>query len=610
MKDSTLDYLACILFNVLSSLFRVLPVGLVFFIGRRLGDLVYVLDLKHRPQVRANIRQALSGRLTCREIRRLTRKFYRGLGQSVIEVFLIPSIDKKYIDKYVTLDGLENIYQGFKNGRGVIFMVVHEGSWELSNIVSSLQGFPFSVIVRDQGMKRLNDILNDYRRQKGAKTIDREFQLQEVVRVLKNNEAVAMTIDQGGADGMHVRFFGKDASMATGAIRLALKYGCVLLPVFFSRIKGPVSRITIKPAMQLQVTGDLASDLQVNLQQAMKIFEGFIEDKPEEYLWTYKIWKHGLERDILVLWDGRTGHLRQAQAAAQELAGLLKERNIRTAIETVEVRKPDKEAYDRLMKLKPDFIISCGSSVGRLNYALSRENNAKSVIIMRPPLMSTDKFDLVIIPRHDNPHCRPNVMITEGALNLIDEDYLKAQAVKLNIPPGRFIGLLLGGDSRKFRLSEDKVRQICRQLKRAAQELKAEVLVSTSRRTPAGIERLVKAEFGEHPGCRLMIIANEKNVPETVGGILSLSSVVIISPESISMVSEAASSGRRVIVFKEKGLSGKHGRFLKSLALNNYIVLSDAGELTDKIFAVWESESRFNRLDDRKIVREALRKII
>jgi len=615
MKDSTLDYLACILFRVLSAVLGALPVGLVFFAGRRLGDLICLSDAKHRAQVRSNIRQALASRFSPREIRLITREFYQGLGQSIMEVFLIPVIDKKYINKYVAIEGLENIYDGFKKGKGVILMVVHEGSWELSNIVSSLQGFPFSVIVRDQGLKRLNAILNTYRRQKGAKTIDREFQLQTVVKVLKNNEAIAMTIDQGGVNGTHVKFFGKDASMATGAMRLALKYDSALLPVFFSRIKGAQAKIIIDPALNLKNTGDLTSDLQVNLQESIKVFEDFIGREPKEYLWTYKIWKHGLERDILILWDGRPGHLRQAQAAAASLTDILKERNIMARVETAEVHPVNKEAYLKLLKLKPDFIISCGSSTARLNYLLSKENRAKSVVIMRPGQFSTGKFDLVIMPRHDHPPHRPNIAVTEGALNLIDEDYLKEQAMKLKEGlrgkgQGLSLGLLIGGDSKKFRLKTETVAEVIRQIKKAAEDSGADILISTSRRTPPEIEDLIKNEFKDHSACKLLIIANEKNIPEAVGGILGLSSVIVISPESISMVSEAASSGRRTVVFKEKGLSRKHTVFLEYLSANNYISLTESLGLADKISQAQAHKSQLKILNDREKIKEAMGRII
>ncbi|MCX5710087.1 MAG: ELM1/GtrOC1 family putative glycosyltransferase [Candidatus Omnitrophica bacterium] len=609
MKDSLKDYLACILFRVFSFILRILPVQLAFFLGRRLGDLIYFLDPKHRARVRANIRKALSGKLDLRQIKMISREFYRELGQSIVEVFLIPAIDKKYLEKYVTIDGLDNIYNGLKRGKGVILMVVHEGSWELSNIVSSLQGYPFNVIVRDLGMPRLNNILNVYRRQKGAKTIDRENQLQEVIRVLKNGEALALTIDQGGAQGVHVKFFGRDASMASGAIKLALKYDSAMLPVFISRIKGPQSKITIRPSLELKRSGNSVNDLQANLQEAVHIFEDFIAKEPKEYLWTYKIWKHGLERDILILWDGRAGHLRQAQAAAALLSENLKTRNIEAIIQEVEV-KPGAGNYAGLKRFSPDFIISCGASTAKINYRLSKVNQAKSIVIMRPGLMSINKFDLAIIPRHDNPPERRNVVETSGALNLIDEDYLKEQAAKLNLKAANYIGLLLGGPSKKFALTKERVLEVARQLKKGAQELGADILISTSRRTPKDIENLIRDEFKDYPACKLLVIANEKNIPEAVGGILGLSSLVIISPESISMVSEAASSGKHVLVFKEKGLSSKHARFLEYLAENKYIHLTDACDLAAKIAQIHSAKLENRVLQDSLPVKKAMAQII
>lgn len=609
MKDSSKDYLACILFRAFSFALRMLPVQLVFFLGRRLGDAVYYLDSKHRRRVRANIRKALSGKLDPHQIKKISREFYRDLGQSIMEVFLIPIIDKEYLRKYVILEGLENIYNGLKRGKGVILMVVHEGSWELSNIVSSLQGYPFNVIVADQGMPRLNSILNGYRRQKGAKTIEREFQLQDVIRVLKNNEAVAMTIDQGGSGGAHVKFFGKDASMATGAVKLALKYDSALLPVFFSRIKGPKSKIIINPALQIKRSGDAVADLQVNIQEAIRTFEDFIAREPKEYFWIYKIWKYGLERDILIVWDGRAGHLRQAQAAAKLLSEALMARNIKTVIHEAEM-KPGTDAKADLLQFAPDFIISCGSSTAKINHFLSRENQAKSIVIMKPGLMNPDKFDLVVMPRHDNPPERKNIVVTDGALNLMSKDYLNEQAGKLGLKPGNYIGLLVGGDSKRFILNRDTVRKVAEQLKKAARETGAGILISTSRRTSAEIERLIKDEFENEPACKLMVIANEKNIPEAVGGILGLSSAVVISPESISMVSEAASSGKHVVVFKEKGLSRKHTAFLEYFSRSKYINLTDVEELTDKLVQINSARSESRVLQDGLSVKKAMAQII
>ena len=61
---------------------------------------------------------------------------------------------------------------------------------------------------------------------------------------------------------------------------------------------------------------------------------------------------------------------------------------------------------------------------------------------------------------------------------------------------------------------------------------------------------ILKKYFKDDPRCKLFVDAAEDNPDGTVGGIFYLSDTVIVSGESISMVSEAASSGKVVLVFE------------------------------------------------------------
>ena len=125
-----------------------------------------------------------------------------------------------------------------------------------------------------------------------------------------------MTVDQGGKSGVLVKFFGKYASMPSGAVRLALKYNATVLPVFFRRINGPYIKLIINPPFKIKRTDDQVKDITDNLGELIHLFEGHILKYPREYLWSYKIYKYTKEKNILILSDGKTGHLRQAEATA------------------------------------------------------------------------------------------------------------------------------------------------------------------------------------------------------------------------------------------------------------------------------------------------------
>lgn len=627
------DYLGCILFKTLGPILRVLPVESSLFLGRRLGDCFYYLDLKHKARAYANIKLALGSNLSRAELSRLTKSFYQSFGQSIIEVFLIPLVDRNYMDKYIKVEGAEHIFEALKRGKGAILTGVHAGSWEFSNVISANLGFPFVLFVKDQKFPRLNSLLNNYRKDKGCRIITRDEGLRGLINALKNNQAIGMMADQGGRSGILVDFFGRPASMPTGAVKLALKYGAALIPIFFVRTRGP--EIKVWAGKEIGMEG---ADIKHNLQKVVAVFEDFIRKNPKEYLWTYKIWKHSDQRDIVILSDKKPGHLRQSEAVLKIAENLLKEKNIKVRSNIVEIDFKNKFAkfifnisacfpgrhssafltektYRTLAGLKPDIVISAGSSIAGVNFILSRENLSRSVVIMRPALFGRDKFDLVIIPRHNRPVKRKNILVTEGALNLIDIKYLEEESAELIKSQGLnkdglYIGLLIGGDSKGFRLSAELIRGLIGEVKTLADDLGAEILVTTSRRTSLGVDELIKRELKDHPRVKLMVIANEKNIPQAVGGILGLSKIVISSPESISMISEAVSSKRYVFVFNAPRLSLKHKHFLNHFAKNKYIYLVESGGLNSAVMQVWRDKPITPCLRDNYSVAEALKKIL
>lgn len=658
-KDSRIDYLSCILFSFLGPLIRIFPIGFSLFLGRRLGELFCYLDFKHRAIVYSNIKTALGDKLLPSHLNKITKSFYRNFGQNFIEIFFIPIIDKEYLNKYIKIEGFENIEEELKKGKGVILVGMHEGSWELSNIIAANIGFPFILFVRNQRHPRLNKLLNSYRIKKGCRIIQRQglyafskdggdfYGIRKLIEALKKNETVGLTIDQGGKSGTQVKFFGKGASMPDGAVRIALKCDAAIVPVFYRRLKGPYHIVNVCAPFQIKRTGNLKEDIRDNLQRLVRIFENYISAYPQEYLWTYKIWKYSRERDILILSDGKTGHLRQSEAVAQTISSYLKDKDIAVLVKTIEISFKSEfskyamimsscfagkyscqgcmwcfswflkaDSFKSLLSVRPDIVVSCGSSLASINYVLSRNNSAKSIVIQRPSVLSMNRFDLVVMPRHDKPPMRKNIVLTGGALNVIDETYLKGRSEKLmsflrpsSLAHRFYIGFLIGGDTKDFRLSRDLMKGIINQIKNFAEKENVGILVTTSRRSSITVENLVSQELEVYSHCRLLVIANKNNLPFTVGGILGLAEVIVVSPESISMVSEAASCGRYTIVFKSN-VSRRHQDFLNYLAERKYIYITEPQDLCSVMYKIVTERPKIYTLDDRTIVRNALEKII
>ena len=653
MKQNLIaDYLSCIVFRGLSFITYFLPLSFSFFLGRRLGDLIYFFDSKHRAIANANIRKTVADNFDYLSSKKITRKAYQAFAQNIVEISLIPRINQQYLEKYIQFENKDYKEEAFKRGKGVIFLIVHEGNWELSNIICANLGFPFVLFIRDQGFPRLNALLNSYRLKQGAKIIHKEAGVRQLIQTLKDNQGIGMTVDQGGKSGEIVKFFGKEASMSVGAVKMALKYDCSIIPIFYTRIKGPYTKVILDQVFTATRSVNPDKDLIDNLQRLMNIYEKYLRQYPHEYLWTYKIFKYGLEREILILSDGKVGHLRQSQGVAKLAIQQLASRGIKVSLIIQEVKFRSKisrfifnyvsfnkkrcltraltqESYKAVINSRPDIIISAGNSISTVNYVLAKENLAKSIVLMQPSVLK--KFDLVIAPQHDRPRgrglasfCqshnltkRRNLVTTEGALNLIDTDYLNVSAQRLKqsgLLKGALlhscIGVLIGGNSKGFYISAWQARELSSRIKKSAQQLDADILISTSRRTPLAVEQVIKDEFANYPRCKLMVIANENTNPDVVGGILGLSNLIIVSPESISMISEAVAAEKYVIVYIAEGLSRKHRNFLKNYHKKGYIYLKQINELVEAIQQIWRHQPKINSPQDNLKVIQALNKIL
>ena len=112
-----------------------------------------------------------------------------------------------------------------------------------------------------------------------------------------------------------------------------------------------------------------------------------------------------------------------------------------------------------LMKTYSDFVVSCGSSLAGVNIFMSKENNARNIVVMRPGIfLGLKKFKLALIPEHDRPAKRKNVVPTHLAPNLVNEENIRRDgeilARHVHIGQSGAVGVFIGGDNPEYSLTE------------------------------------------------------------------------------------------------------------------------------------------------------------
>lgn len=650
-KILSIDYILYLTAKMFSTLFIILPVKAALSLGGSFGSLAYIFNYKRARLAYSNLRAAFSGEKKPAEIRHIVKRLYKNFGQTLVEVLMMPKVDKAYVENYIKIVNIEYIQDVLTKGHGIIFLTGHFGNWELSSITSAIVGYPILVLAREQKMKRLNDALNAYREKKGCRVIKKGMATREIYEHLENNGIVGILSDQdAGKRGVFVNFFGRPTSTPSGAFTLARKTGAFIIPTFMVRSNGAYHRLVLESPIEIQAD-DESSELEA-MQRFSSVLERYIRQHPEQWLWLHKRWKSTPFRKAVILSDGKKGHLNQSLAIFDRIRECRREygySDIDTHLEIIEVKHKAgifkvvlpilsrfvrnyalvrmqflklclaKDSYKELEKSYADIVVSCGSQTAAVNLLFSKENNAKSVVLMKPSLVSSLNFDLAIMPEHDNPPKRRNIVKTLGAPNMITpkrlENDLRSLEMVINREGKRSIGLFIGGESRDYAFDSFLMKEVMDNVIQAARELDANILTTTSRRTRQDVSDFIKRELRKTELAKLVVVANESNPEWTVGGILAASDVVIVSGESSSMLSEAASSGKHVIVFKPRKRStlrrnNKHESFLNRLHASGIVHISEIGRLKENIIKAINSGEKPKKLDDNKKILEAIRRII
>lgn len=609
--------------------------------------MLYYLIGKRKAVAYANLRAAFRGRYNPSQLKMIIREQCHSLSQSFIELLKFPLLGNSYVDRYIKVEGEDKIKVALKKGNGVILLTAHFGNWELSSLVGAIKGYRMNVLARWQKFERLNGYLNKMRSFRGANVISKDDARVEITQALNNNEIVGILSDQdGGKRGEFVEFLGRLSSTPKGVAHFSLRTGAPILPVFIIRRKGPSHRIVVEDDISVVASENINHDIHQILQRFADVLRRYIEQYPGQWLWLHKRWKSTPTRYILILSDGKAGHLRQSAS----IANAIKNRRIElgykeedTKAETVEVRFKNgfaraifdifsylgfnlnrisfcfaPQALKDIQSAYADYIVSCGASLAGVNRSLKRELKAKSIVIMRPNIYNVRDYDLAIIPAHDRPERKPNVVVTTGAVTDSAKGAYERYAAELkgrfNVIKNNVIGILIGGDSKAYTLSPELIDDVLEEILLAADDLDADMLLTTSRRTSRAVEEAIRARLDGSRRTKLLLIANENNFDGAVEGIIGLSNILVVSGDSIAMVTEAVEAGKMPLIFmprkKRAFFEAKHKTTIKNLETQRKVIISDSHRLKSDILNSIKLGIKTDATLDSDSIRTAIAKFI
>jgi mitochondrial fission protein ELM1 len=177
---------------------------------------------------------------------------------------------------------------------------------------------------------------------------------------------------------------------------------------------------------------------------------------------------------------------------------------------------------------------------------------------VQDPRFARSEIDLIVAPQHDRPPGE-NVFRTLGAVHRVTAAKLEAEGVRwapaFAALPRPLIAVLIGGDNSAYRLTEESFGALCDRLVALAKG-GVGLAITPSRRTGEAQRALLQKRFAGLPS---FIWDGSGDNPYF--GMLGTADAILVTADSVSMISEAAATGKPVHIIELEGGSEKFARF-------------------------------------------------
>jgi uncharacterized protein len=209
----------------------------------------------------------------------------------------------------------------------------------------------------------------------------------------------------------------------------------------------------------------------------------------------------------------------------------------------------------------PALAIGSGGMAASVLVALRRKSIR--VVQVQNPRMDIGRFDPIIANHHDE-LTGPNVFLTRTALHRVTADRLAAEgaAWRDRFAPLRrpLVAVLLGGSNGRYRLDRDSGARLAADLAAMAERDKVGILVTPSRRTDPAVTDLMRTALAPTGGWVWDLAGDNPYF-----GMLALADLIIVTQDSVSMISEAAATNVPVMFAPLPGSWRRQKLFLKPL---------------------------------------------
>ncbi len=270
-----------------------LPAWLTYAGAVALGELTYIGWASRRTVTKANFAVVLDKPRDHPDVARVARRTFRNFAKYITEIMRFPRLDRLDFAKLVELEGWEHLKEGLAKNRGVIFVSIHFGNFDLggARIANDVK---VNVIADDLTNQRLMDLIVGNRTHKNITIHSPAGAAKKVLSALRRNEMVGLMMDLGpraeAFGHVEASFFGTRTRFPSVAANLARVSGAPILVTAVVRERDNTFRGIALPLIVVERTREAAADIEQATQAIVSGLERFIREWPDQWYIFRPMW--------------------------------------------------------------------------------------------------------------------------------------------------------------------------------------------------------------------------------------------------------------------------------------------------------------------------------
>ena len=257
--------------------------NLGFFIGKNFGNFFRkrksIIENLHKSRIVINVSDD-----------QFVNNILGNYGRILAEYPFLKDFRKNKLEKFIRIDGIENLNKIKNNNKPVVFISGHFNNFELMAMQIEKHGINLAAIYRPLNNIFLNKTMERIRTQYICRKQIRKGRsgTRQILENLKKGNSIALMIDQRVTEGIKIDFFGNLASTTTIPAQIIKKYECDLVPIYIERFE----KYNFKMYVSQPIVINSEKSHEEISNHLNKILEKMILKNPDQWIWTHNRWKN------------------------------------------------------------------------------------------------------------------------------------------------------------------------------------------------------------------------------------------------------------------------------------------------------------------------------